>query len=375
MAAQAYFATDYAKARGKFLEACDHAGVAVESVDHPLPGPHGETLAIDHAWIGAPDAQRVLVTLSGTHGVEGFAGSGAQVGWLESGLYKTIPCGVAVLAVHAVNPYGFAWLRRVNEDNVDLNRNFVDHGRPYPRNSGFDQLVEALCPDDLAESTLAATNVALGRYGQMHGMLELRRAIVSGQYHHPRAVFFGGNARVWSNRAISAILSARLAGARHVALIDFHTGLGPYGYGEPLSRHDAGTPAFERLKAWYGSGVTASAFVTHGRISRAVAAAAPGAEFTGINLEFGTRPIDEVFHVLRCDNWLHVHGRAESSEGRRIKAQIRDAFYPDARDWVEQVWERSAEIQRQAVAGLCETGSTESATWRAPADSTQAAEG
>ena len=27
--------------------------------------------------------------------------------------------------LHALNPFGFAWRRRVNEDNVDLNRNFL----------------------------------------------------------------------------------------------------------------------------------------------------------------------------------------------------------------------------------------------------------
>ena len=33
--------------------------------------------------------------------------------------------------LHALNPYGFAWLRRVNEHNVDLNRNFLLPGEAY----------------------------------------------------------------------------------------------------------------------------------------------------------------------------------------------------------------------------------------------------
>ncbi len=171
MAAQAYFAADYAEARGKFLQACDHAGVAVESVDRPLPGPHGETLAIDHAWIGAPDAQRVLVTLSGTHGVEGFAGSGAQV----------------------------AWLRRVNEDNVDLNRNFVDHGRPYPRNSGFDQLVEALCPaagdTPMLKEFMGGEDTAEGR-GRFAASLPMGRLI------HPENVGWAAVHPAWDEASM-----------------------------------------------------------------------------------------------------------------------------------------------------------------------------
>jgi hypothetical protein len=72
----------------------------------------------------------VLVTISATHGIEGFCGSGAQTAWYATGAWREIPPDVAQLHLHAVNPHGFAWLRRVNEDNVDLNRNFVDHIRP-----------------------------------------------------------------------------------------------------------------------------------------------------------------------------------------------------------------------------------------------------
>ena len=48
--------------------------------------------------------------------------------------------------VHAINPHGFAWSRRVTEDNVDLNRNFVDHAQPYPSNPGYEELRAAICP-------------------------------------------------------------------------------------------------------------------------------------------------------------------------------------------------------------------------------------
>ena len=45
--------------------------------------------------------------------------------------------------IHALNPFGFAHLRRANEDNVDLNRNFVDHeGGNYPENDLFARSAE-----------------------------------------------------------------------------------------------------------------------------------------------------------------------------------------------------------------------------------------
>ena len=33
---------------------------------------------------------------------------------------------------------GLRVARRVNEDNVDLNRNFLDHGAPHPENPDYD---------------------------------------------------------------------------------------------------------------------------------------------------------------------------------------------------------------------------------------------
>ena len=55
---------------------------------NPASGFHGEELSIDYAWFGASDAPKVLVLISGTHGAEGFCGSGCQVGWLSEGEFR-----------------------------------------------------------------------------------------------------------------------------------------------------------------------------------------------------------------------------------------------------------------------------------------------
>src|SRR3546814_9727826 len=85
-------------------------------------GPDGKPLYMDVAWVGPDDADVVLLSLSGTHGAEGFNGSAAQVHWLNLHGAEPLPKGVAMLFVHAVNPFGFAHMLRVNENNVDLNR-------------------------------------------------------------------------------------------------------------------------------------------------------------------------------------------------------------------------------------------------------------
>ena len=47
-------------------------------------------LSIDAGVIGPPDASRGLLLISGTHGVEGFAGSGGQVGFFRDSLYEAL---------------------------------------------------------------------------------------------------------------------------------------------------------------------------------------------------------------------------------------------------------------------------------------------
>ena len=131
------FSSSYSEAREKFQEAVAAAGCNAESFKHPCFGPGGEKLAADAAWFGPSDASRVLVLISGTHGVEGYCGSGAQVDWLRREEFKLLPADMGVLMIYAINPYGFAWMRRVNEDNVDVNRNWVDFSRAFAAKSGL----------------------------------------------------------------------------------------------------------------------------------------------------------------------------------------------------------------------------------------------
>lgn len=144
------FSTSYNEAREKFQSAVSAARGTLESIPRPSNGPNGEELATDVAWLGPREAARVLVLISGTHGVEGYCGSGAQVDWLRRGEAETLPDDLAVLMIHAINPWGFAWTRRVNETNVDLNRNWVDFSdrEALPKNEEYIELADDLCPSE-----------------------------------------------------------------------------------------------------------------------------------------------------------------------------------------------------------------------------------
>ena len=139
-----HFADSYTEARRKFLAAAKNADAVLGEYRHPLPGPCGEALFTDTALLGNSNAERLVIVSSGVHGVEGFCGSACQIALLHSGLLAGAK-SCAILLVHALNPFGFAHLRRTNEDNVDLNRNFVDHAHP-PTNGDYERLHPLLVP-------------------------------------------------------------------------------------------------------------------------------------------------------------------------------------------------------------------------------------
>jgi hypothetical protein len=352
------FSANYQEARAKFREEAARAGGKLEAVTHPERGPDGGDLSTDVAWFGPRDASRVLVMIAATHGVEGFCGSGAQVDFLRRGEAARLPADVAALMIHAINPYGFAWLRRVTQENVDLNRNWIDFSAPLPENPGYDALADAILPADWSEEAQSRSAKTLGAFASERGFPALQQALSGGQYRHAAGIFYGGTAPTWSRRTQSAIFGEWLGSASKVAVIDYHTGLGPWGYGEQIVTERRGSAAFSRAAAWYGGAVTSPAdgSSTSAEIVGDGLGAAPGlvprAEVTGMALEVGTQTINEVLFALRADAWLHAHGDVASPRGQAIKAKVRAAFYGDADDWKGMVAGQSLLATRQAIVGL-----------------------
>lgn len=352
------FAETYQDARARFLKACTNAGISVTSYSNPSTGMSGERLFTDVARMGADNASRVLIVESGTHGVEGFAGSAIQVGLLTLPEAPRPAAGTALLLVHALNPWGFSWLRRPNEDNVDLNRSFADRGvAGYPENPGYAALADAILPREWTAEALAAADAALAAYAAQHGDYALQSAFKIGQHSHPNGLFYGGRAPTWSGALVEQIVATHLEQAEAGGLIDVHTGLGPFGYGECLSVSQADTPEGQRMTAWYGavrhtkdrsSGYSGS----RSTILDGYRRAAPHLEWTSIGLEFGTVPTEEMEHLLREEGWLYAYGGADHPDAPRIRREFRDAHYPREREWADQVLRRGLEVVGLGLAGL-----------------------
>lgn len=346
-------ALTYAQARARFLDAASGAGARLHTSAHPRTGPEGEDLAIDVAEWGPPQAPEVVLVVSGTHGIEGYCGSALQAGWARANPHA-LPPGTRLVMVHALNPFGFAWSRRVNEDNVDLNRNFIDWAHDPPHNDAYDDLADLLVPPLWDAETQAATSAALLARAEDLGVVGLQAAITSGQYRHPTGMFYGGDGPTWSNRWLTGWVESQLTHCERLCIIDLHSGLGAWGEGEYIIHHPSDHPAFARADARWpaarsaADGDSVSVLLSGDWLDR-VDRLVPHAEVTSAALEFGTVDPISVLQSLRADAWMWGHDDPTGAQGDAIRRQVRAAFADDDPAWLARLAEQFDEAMSGAL--------------------------
>lgn len=331
MAIESFSAT-YAEARARFRAACDAAGAVLVSHVHPRErAPDGGILSVETAVLG--DADAALMIVSGTHGVEGFAGSGIQTALLETGLAARLARDLRVVMVHAINPYGFAYCRRFNEDNVDLNRNFVAFDRPLPSNPDALEARRRIFGAQGAPADRNALKTRLRAEQERDGYAGLLDCFQPGQYDDSAGLFFGGKAPSWSNGLFRRICRETLRGARRVVGVDLHTGLGPSGVGEILflgagsrSSRIAHGAVFSPPVSAAGDLDSVSAPVV-GPLIGALAEEIDAADIVAGVLEFGTLPLPEVLNALFDEHWAHINLPQGHPELHAARARLRAAFH------------------------------------------------
>ncbi len=364
MSPEKLFSDGYASARRRFTSACEKNGAQIFSYENVgVIGADGERLFTDVARFGSSAASRLLVIGSGTHGVEGFCGSACQLGFAKSGAWRNLHPDTGILLVHALNPYGFSHCRRVDENNVDLNRNFVNFASPLPRNDAYDELHDSICPEDWFGPEPSDSNSFIEAYIEQNGRRAYQAAISQGQYRHADGLFYGGQEESWSNRNWQSIVEQHMSSAQSVLFIDVHSGLGPFGHGELILAEGSGSRECEQAKHWFGPELTRleedesiSASVS-GPVSCAIRWRAPHSRFLALALEYGTHPLACVVNALRADNWLYSGHQASQWQRDCIKAEIRDAFDIEETRWRRKVWERFSDVTSQALEGLASIAS------------------
>lgn len=352
----AVFPGTYSASRVQWLDYVRRTPISAKCREFTADGssPEGEALVTDTAWFGPDTASRVLVLMSGTHGIEGFAGTAVLCDTL-SRFHGRLPDGFAVLFVHALNAWGYAWHRRCDADGVDLNRNFIDFRQPLPDNPGYRELRAALFDDDSARR-----EKAVDQYRRQHGQTALEIAISGGQYMDPEGPFFGGIRPAPGRLVIESLIDDYSLRGRRLAVIDVHTGLGSYGAGEIICDHAPDSDGAATAHDWYGDECTLPALGTSssvpklGLIDYAWHAIMQGSSCF-VTLEFGTLPTANMFEVLLRDHSFRAqHGKQPIShpDYPAVVAGMLAHFCPDDPGWRTKVLLRARHVIDCAQDGL-----------------------
>lgn len=352
-----FFPTDYENSRLRFVNAATQAGAATERHAVPVADADGKAvndLSIDVATIG--QGSDLLIVSSGLHGVEGFFGAAVQLALLAQYRQSQVP--YRLMLIHAMNPWGYRHLRRVDEGNIDLNRNFPNAlytGAP----AGYHRLNGLLNPAGVSRNADFFTVKALANIARF-GMPALKEAVASGQYEYPRGLFFGGNQISHTAQVLQAILHNAVTTAERIFHVDIHTGLGKYGQCKLLvPGSDEGSIArwcqesfpHHRFEAHAPGGGTA--YPVNGMLGDWLLTTVNDRPYHFIGAEVGTYSPLRVLGALRRENACHFYGQNNATEFARSKQLLLEHFCPANMTWrrqsVRQVIDIVQQVSRSAA--------------------------
>jgi len=344
-----YFSSEYLKARSRFVDVVEQSGGSLSHLSCQAEETERE-LFTDIAWFGNKNPRSVLLLISGVHGVEGFAGSAIQL----AALNKLPPLGddMALVVIHALNPYGMANLRRFNGNNVDLNRNFhfsSDGWRGEQlKYAALDKFFNPPRPPFFDFFYFRALLICV-RFGNAC----VRQTLTGGQYHYPKGLYFGGNGlEPEAAGYIAWLKDSPLLNLDKLMVIDFHTGLGRFGEQSLFMR--SAPDQRESLSRKLGVCVTPSktesktmGYHHGGGNSGVYRRLFTGGKLTCLTVEYGTYPGLRMLHALRAENQHHHYGDRDLTHWS--KQNLKEAFCPESKDWRRRVVTQGSELIERSV--------------------------
>lgn len=351
--------------------------VRVCAPDAGLSASSGEELGILFLSF-RPEAPKIIMVISGAHGVEGPAGYDLQLNLLENRVHEKLPPDVGLVLLVALNPWGWVNGRRTDENNVDLNRNGWLSAPPDLR--PFDPEINALVhPESCDEKWYREL---IGWLTDPERCRSLRVQVFRGQYDNPQGIFYGGQERVWSLGKLEDCCASLAKTCRHLAVLDIHTGLGEWGEITLTSSAGPGSDdraLVTRIRSWFGLGPvfpnlgqTDTINAVSSDFLSFVAQRLPAAQVIPLAVEIGTVPFEEGFPVFVAENFCYHHHQvvsgqvflgADSGSGwyfsRDLQPMLQEIFYPSVIDGTKGPWSSAIRagfgpIFRTVVRGLAE---------------------
>jgi hypothetical protein len=261
------------------------------------------------------------------------------------------------LLIHGFNLWGFKNNRRVNENNVDLNRAFIlDRSRFKSDDSQYMALNDFLNPQSQASYGFFshAGFIFNALYQLSKNSIEtLRNAILKGQYTNPKGVFYGGTIGQEQEVLIDQLVGRYFPSYKKVILIDLHTGYGEKGRLHLLAGPE-NDPNSVKLKNIFGEGKVDFAdkekfYAVQGEMITYFGTQIfkrTGADITGVTFEYGTMDSQKTLGSIESLRRMvlenqNFHYPANESESVKIKSLYREMFYPSDLLWRQKVIEQT----------------------------------
>ena len=299
--------------------------------------------------------ERLLIITSGTHGAEAFTGSAIQSLFMNEILSDQLLEDMGILIVHAVNPYGFHFKRRVSENNVDLNRNFSANEQHFTsKNSSYEKLEKFLNPVEPLNSSFSSDIKLFIRTLFLlveHGKQKLTQSIVGGQYQFNKSLYFGGAQSEPNVNILKKEFSKYGKGYQSIFHIDLHTGYGERGKLHYFINKNtvAQSPALQKLFEGYTIDTESNTdfYETSGDFSNFTLQTFPQKKVIPIVFEFGTMDSQDIIgSFLSLKNMIYEnqgfhYGYTSSESKLRTQEQFMDMFNPSSQEWREKVLKTS----------------------------------
>ncbi len=338
-----WWPTNYFASRSQFIKLGTAAGARMDSYPIAAPGPAAETLTVDVASITSGNDKQLIILTSGVHGVEGFLGAAVQISALKGFIKNGTPARTGIVMIHAANPWGFAHLRRVDENNVDINRNFfaripISHSRYAALNPIINPSLPPSITGEIKYWFNAIKLIALKR-----GIKKLFEPIAQGQYDYAKGVFYGGTQIAESTALLKSLIEKHSTDYQRISILDVHSGLGPSAKASLIG--NSNIVAEPDRKQWltnhYGNQIyidtdSTNAYNASGTFSRWCQGTLADKQYLYLCIEIGTVNPIKLFTALRRENQAHQWANSRTSQYVKTKQRLLSVFSPNSPRWKQE---------------------------------------
>lgn len=296
--------------------------------------------------------QEVIIFSSGIHGIEGYVGSAIER-WLIKNYLQELSKNRDVLMIHTLNPWGMQNYRRVDQNNIDLNRNFSNNSALYQStNNNYIQINDFLNPEEPLDlwflHSLQFIFKSIFLISQK-SIETLRNSILQGQYQNPKGLYFGGFEAQPLQTNIKNLIQKNLYNYSRIIWIDLHTG-----YGERAKLHllsnETQESQIKKIKNTFSNsnidfGSQKKFYQTTGDLTSYLMSLSQNTkqEIYSLAFEYGTMDSQntlgsiESLRRMVIENQLSQNGPANQSSLVQTQKLFKDMFYLEDEDWTKRI--------------------------------------